>query len=224
MHHEQCVLLFVKFPEQERVKTRLSKVIGEENARALYKCFVHDVLDTLGKGDFSITICYSPPFAGESVKEWLGKSYSYMPQRGQDLGERMKCAFEDAFRSGVREAILIGTDIPDISAFVIRDAFSFHKHAAVIGPSRDGGYYLIGFRKDTLLPGVFEGIEWGTGAVFEKTMKVFRKHGYSVGILPHWRDTDRIEDLRDLYKRNSSGPFAGSRTMAFLQRIYHLIS
>jgi uncharacterized protein len=223
MSLDQCLILFVRFPERGKVKTRLAKDIGEETARTLYTYCVLDLLKTIDTCNLSITICFSPPGAGEAMKQWLGKSYSYMPQRGENLGERMKNAFEDVFSGGFTKAVLIGTDIPDISNIIIKDAFNLDKQDAVIGPSRDGGYYLIGFKKDTFLPGSFKGIAWGADSVFEKTMEIFAMRNYAVRILPVWQDVDRLADLKALYQRNITTPFAGSKTMVYLSQNLNLI-
>jgi hypothetical protein len=135
----------------------------------------------------------------------------------------MKNAFEDVFRKDFREAVLIGTDIPDISDIIIEDAFYLDKQYAVIGPSRDGGYYLIGFKKDTFLPGNFKGIAWGTDSVFEKTMEIFTRNTYAVRILSVCQDVDRLADLKALYQRNITTPFAKSKTMIFLSRNHDII-
>jgi hypothetical protein len=220
---EQCLIVFVRFPEKGRVKTRLAKDIGEENARILYTYFVRDLLKTIDTGKLSITICFSPPGAGKAMQRWLGTGYQYILQRGENLGERMKNAFEDVFSSGFAKAILIGTDIPDISALIIKDAFCIDGQDAVVGPSYDGGYYLIGFRKDTFLPAIFDGIAWGTERVFEKTMEIFTRNRYAVRILSVCQDVDRLADLKALYQRNITTPFAKSQTMIFLSRNHDII-
>ena len=91
-------------------------------------------------------------------------------------------------------------------------------HDAVIGPSADGGYYLIGFGKETFLPALFHGILWGTGTVFEKTMAVFQGRDSKVHVLPHWRDIDRVDDIREFFSRHRPAGRSGARTMAYLMQ------
>ena len=86
----------------------------------------------------------------------------------------------------------------------------------VIGPSADGGYYLIGFRHNSFLPEVFKGISWGTDTVLKDTLKILREKNYRAHILPELRDVDTIEDLKALYERNKDTAFANSRTMKFI--------
>lgn len=223
MSPEQSIILFVRFPERGRVKTRLAEDIGVESAWILYKYFVLDFLETVSRGDRVLKICYSPTESGEGMKDWLGGEHSYMPQHGRNLGEKMRNAIGEVFRQGCSETILTGSDIPDLPPALIESAFAFSRHDAVIGPSRDGGYYLIGFRKETFLPEIFEGIAWGTDRVFAKTMEIFAGSKYNVRRLPLWQDVDRLEDLKALYQRNSKTPFAGSRTMAYLSRNRDLV-
>jgi rSAM/selenodomain-associated transferase 1 len=212
----RCILLFVKSPAGGTVKSRLSRAIDEETAVTLYRNFVLDLLDTLKTGGYALRICFYPPDAGAAVSHWLGKDYVYMPQRGKDLGERMMNAFTDAFSEGFSRALLIGSDLPDLTNAVIQEAFASGGNDAVIGPAFDGGYYLIGFKNTTFLPEIFEGISWGTANVYERTMEIFQRHNYKVHVLPGWRDVDRPEDLRALVERNMDTEFAESRTMVFL--------
>ena len=198
------------------VKSRLSRDIGAETALSLYKNFCLDLLETLRRGRHAFKVFFYPPESGKRIAEWLGQDCSYAPQRGGDLGERMKNAFHLAFAEGFSRVLLIGSDIPDLPNSILREAFGFNGSDAVIGPAFDGGYYLIGFKEDSFLPEVFDGIPWGTDEVFKRTMERFRKGGCKVRILPTWRDVDRFEDLRALAERNRDTEFADSRTMAFI--------
>jgi len=213
-----CLLLFVKYPDKGKVKSRLSKEFGEDTVLLLYEAFVLDVLETVKKGKCRLKICFDPPSAQEKIASWLGKSYVYMPQNGSDLGEKMKNAFASAFSEGFEKVMLIGSDIPDLKKEVIDEAFASDADA-VIGPAADGGYYLIGFQRDSFLPHIFEGMQWSTASVFERTMELFRKHSCKVHILPRWRDVDTPEDLRAFYERNRSIAFVHSRTMGFIKRM-----
>jgi rSAM/selenodomain-associated transferase 1 len=207
----------VKFPEAGKVKARLSKDLDENTVCSLYKAFVLDLLDTLKKGTYTFRICFYPPQAKEKAADWLGRDLFYILQAGKDLGERMKNAFVDTFSEGYSEVLLIGSDIPDLACKVIDEAFEGLKsNGAVVGPAFDGGYYLMGFKKDTFLPEIFRGIHWGTDTVFAKTMEIFKSNNYRVHILTKWRDVDRLDDLRALFDRNRNTEFQESRTMIFL--------
>ncbi len=217
MSSSKCILVFVKLPETGKVKARLSKDLDEDTVCSLYKVFVPDLLDTLKKGSYTFRICFYPPDAKEKMTDWLGKDLFYMPQAGKDLGDRMKNAFVDIFSQGYSEVLLIGSDIPDLPGPIIDEAFDGLKsNEAVFGPAFDGGYYLTGFKKDTFLPEIFQGIHWGTETVFAETMEIFRRNKCKVHVLAKWRDVDRLDDLRALFDRNRDTEFSGSRTMIFL--------
>ena len=108
----------------------------------------------------------------------------------------MKRAFVQAFSDSVEKALLIGSDIPDLSISLIDEAFNaLDTSDAVIGPAHDGGYYLIGFNKATLLPDIFDGILWSTGSVFHQTMKILQESRLRVHVLTELRDVDTFDDL-----------------------------
>ena len=218
MSAERCVLIFLKSPDPGRVKSRLSHDIDEEVVLSLYRNFGLDLLDTLRKGRYAFKFFFYPPESEEKISNWLGKDCSYAPQRGNDLGERMKNAFNQTFSEGFLTVLLIGSDIPDLTSEILQEAFEFNGNDAVIGPAHDGGYYLIGFKNNTFLPEIFEKIPWSTDVVFERTMEIFKKHHHKVCILPKCRDVDRIEDLRELIERNGYSEFANSRTMTFISK------
>lgn len=220
MSDNPVILLFVKAPLRGQVKSRLAAVLGQDAALELYRNFVLDILTSIEKSGVPFRVCYHPPDSGEIVKNWLGGHLQYMPQEGKDLGERMERAFRRAFSEGASRAVLIGSDIPDLPSAMFTDAFrALSVHDAVIGPALDGGYYLIGFNKDTFFPGVFSGIEWSTGDVFSRTMQAFDHAGQRVYRLTVWRDVDTIEDLKDLAARGRHSAFSSSRTMANLAGI-----
>ncbi len=215
----ECVLLFVKSPEKGKVKSRLSDAIGEEMALALYRHFVLDTVETLKKERCPFKVCFFPPDSQEMVASWLGNSLTYTPQLGEDLGKRMENAFHQVFSAGFSRAIIIGSDIPDLPVAVLNEALESLKTSdAVIGPAVDGGYYLIGFKKDTVLPDVFRGRTWSTNTVLPETMGLFKRSAYRVHRLPEWRDVDTLEDLKELLVRNETGEFRISGTMRYIIR------
>jgi rSAM/selenodomain-associated transferase 1 len=217
MSAKKCILLFIKSPETGMVKSRLARDVNESMALSLYKHFVLDILQTMQTSRYPLKICYYPPDALEKVSAWLGKGYSYTPQNGKDLGERMKNAFLEAFSGGFTPVVLVGSDIPDLTGSIADKALDLNPYDAVIGPSHDGGYYLIGFKQDTFIPAIFEKMPWGTDKVFRKTMTFFRKKNYTVHILPERRDIDRIEDLMAFAERKRNTGFADSGTMLFIR-------
>jgi uncharacterized protein len=199
---DRCLLFFIKNPQKGQVKTRLASVIGDEMAVRLYKRFLLEMLSTLNKGTFLFYLCVYPVDALEGLRTWLGQDYLYMPQQGENLGERMKNGFIEALAMNFKRVVLIGSDIPSLPLEFIEEAFiSLEKKDVVIGPSVDGGYYLIGFRNDKFSPRAFKGIPWSTERVFGETMKVLEGEGLTVHTLKTLRDIDTAQDLRN-YRRS----------------------
>jgi len=217
---QRCAVVFLKAPEKGEVKTRLSKIIGNEIALNVYKRFALDLIETLKNIECNITICYHPSHAESCIIRWLGNSYAYSAQKGNDIGERMANAFIRSFSKGFHRVILVGADIPDLTAKIIDDAFSsLQKYPAVIGPALDGGYYLLGFNSNIFIPDVFEDIPWGTDRVYEQTLTGFEKKRLQVHTLPIWRDIDTYKDLVHFYKINKKNRSAAKNTVSYLAHI-----
>jgi hypothetical protein len=224
MTGDALILLFLKAPEKGAVKSRLAAVLGEDAALELYRNFVLDMLETIDRSGLPCRVCYHPPDAGESITAWLGRHRSYLAQSGDDVGERMEQAFRRAFAGGISRAVLIGSDIPDLPETVLSGALgSLAASDAVIGPARDGGYYLIGFRRDRFVPAVFHGMPWSSDSVFMRTMRTFAEAGCRVQVLPAWRDMDTAQDLKDLMERPQAPGSGASRTMMYLARNWNTI-
>ena len=217
---DQCLVMFIKFPEQGQVKSRLAKDLGEEKSAELYRCFIEDLLARFSKRDYRFQIAFYPAVKECEIKEMFGNDFLYIPQSGEDLGERMKNAFSRCFSGGPRSVVIIGSDVPDLPAWIVEEAFfSLGDHDAIIGPSVDGGYYLIGFRKETFNPAIFTGPKWGNEDVFQQTMTILQEGGALVYTLPVWQDIDRPEDIAILIKNNEKSEFANSKTMQYLRGI-----
>jgi len=215
----QKILLFVKYPEPGKVKTRLESLLNKDCVARLYECFVLDLLETLNGVGSALRIVYDPPGKRTETARLFGEGYDYRPQEGADLGERMKNAFLNCFAEGMTSVVLLGSDLPDLPGSVLKEAFSALKVSdGVMGPSADGGYYLIGFRKEGFFPSVFDGIPWSTDQVLSETMRRFQAAKRTVSFLPCWRDMDTPEDLLDLRRRNPATSFAHSRTITFLNQ------
>lgn len=223
MPGNECLVVFVKCPQKGLVKSRLAEESNSEIAITLYRHFVLDLLDTFDLESYRLKIYFTPSGALKSVSAWLGEKYEYLPQRGKDLGERMANAFSEMFCEGFSKVVLIGSDLPDLTRAIIDAAYAFDGYDAVIGPTVDGGYYLIGFTCDTFAPEIFDGIPWGTNRVFGDTMKIFKSKKYRVNVLPIQRDIDRLEDLRAFFERNRNSRFSDSGTMACIRDNFEVL-
>lgn len=212
-----CIILFVKYPQKGSVKTRLARDIGELKAVSLYRNFVSDALTTAENIDAETRVYFYPEKSLKSFRRWLSSNLTLMPQKGADLGERMKNAFLESFAAGYKKAVIVGSDSPDLPAELIEKAFlSMENKGAAIGPTHDGGYYLIGFNTGSFLPAIFDGIPWSTKGVYKKTISIFNKNNIKPEILTSWRDVDTIDDLEHLMKRNAAGLWLKSKTYNYL--------
>lgn len=203
IERDTCVIIFIKYPDKGKVKTRLAEDIGRKVSSELYRRFVEDILDTLMDIETEKLIFFFPESRREKFINWLGDGYMYYSQTGNNLGERMKNAFVFGFKEGYKSIIIIGSDSPDLPERIITNALNVLANKdAVLGPSHDGGYYLIGFSKSGFNAGIFEGISWSTNTVYRKTVDILKKENTSVHILPSWRDVDTFEDLKVFFRNN----------------------
>ncbi len=216
---QSCILLYIKYPEPGRVKTRLSEALDGGVAAELYRHFVIDVLAMVKDTGHDVIICYAPAGREEDFRRWLGPRHRYHRQRGDTLGEKLKHGFADIYAAGYRSAVAIGSDSPDLPSRYIEMAFTrLGEHDVVIGPAVDGGYYLIGFARDTFVPEAFDGIEWSTSTVLHETLRNLRRQpgDVDVHLLPAWKDVDTLDDLWALIYRTRNSAFASSATMRYI--------
>ncbi len=219
MNHnsDSCIIFFVKYPAAGRVKTRLAQQIGQHEAAQLYKNFVTDLLGALRDLNENLKIFFDPPDAESRFQQWLGEEYSYVPQSGQGLGQKMKNAFLYTFESGFKHAVIIGSGSPDLPMDFVDSALSaLDTNDAAIGPSSDGGYYLIAFSKTGFVPEVFDDISWNSDSVFEQTVNILQRYGANVRLLPQWYDVDTLADLKTFLRRNKNTEFDKSATYSYL--------
>lgn len=196
---DKGIIIFLKYPEAGKVKTRIGVELGNDFTVMLYRKFVSDILTKLSSLETDILVYFTPAEKRKEIIDWLGYSLQFFPQSGKNLGERMNNAFREQFNSGYRSLILIGSDIPHIPSInLIKALDSLGSYPPVIGPASDGGYYIIGFHYGNFLPSVFEGINWSTESVFNETLKTFEKYGIKPYVLPLLSDIDTVDDLRKI--------------------------
>lgn len=194
MKDKKLLLIFVKNPEKGTVKTRLAKTIGDEKAYQTYLKLLDFTIEVADNVRAEKQIWYSS-FIDET--DGLGGSdFQKKLQDGENLGERMLHAFKNGFEEHFEKSVIIGSDCPGISAEIIEAAFvSLNRNEVVIGPSEDGGYYMLGMRK--LIPEVFKDISWSTETVLSETEKILKAKDLSYSKLPTLNDIDTEEDLRN---------------------------
>ncbi len=201
------VIVFTRYPEPGRTKTRLIPVLGREGAAELQRRMTEHTMRAvgalMGRRPLRLEVRYDDgagDATGEPMRRWLGGGLSYRAQGAGDLGERMRRAFADAFDACAERAVILGCDCPGITPDLLERALiGLRRHDLVLGPASDGGYYLIGLRRSLGLRRsqgrLFEGMPWGTGGVFARTLAAAREIGLSVSPLDTLDDVDRPDDL-----------------------------
>ena len=196
MARSDRVIIFGRYPEPGRTKTRLIPLLGAARAADFQRELTERTLSKDRLAARRRPLDLEGRFDGgsfEQLRRWLGPGLVFSHQSPGNLGERMKTAFLNAFRHGAQHVVLHGTDIPDLTVGHLDDALDALKsHDLVLGPSMDGGYWLIGLKKSADL---FDGMEWGTSSVFEKTVAAARAQGLSVHVLSPLTDMDTGETI-----------------------------
>jgi len=192
-----CLLIFVRYPEPGKVKTRLIPALGAQEATFVYKQMAEHTLAQVRALKLLRSWTTQVWFTGgskEKMKAWLGENLNYQIQPKGDLGDRLCYAFQDAFKQGNQFVIAIGTDCPSLDTTILHQGFqALEHHELILGPATDGGYYLIGMQR--LLPGLFRGIAWSTAEVLQQTVKASEKLGLTLSYLPNLTDVDAPKDL-----------------------------
>ena len=191
------LIIFTRYPEPGRTKTRLIPKLGATGAANLQREMTEHTLQEIRKLQQQISVSVEIRFTGgtlELMGNWLGNDWIYQPQGEGDLGEKIMRSLTTAFTNHAQKAIIIGTDCPSLDSHILAIAYqSLDDSEVVIGPATDGGYYLIGSRR--LHPELFANIAWGTGNVLEQTRFVLDKLQLSCSYLQPLTDIDRPEDL-----------------------------
>lgn len=190
---DQLLLIFTRNPEPGKCKTRLAAVIGDEAALEIYKFLLRHTVSVTRDLRLTKRVCYTENIQQDDY--WDRHIYQKVLQEGNDLGERMLRAFKQGFAEGYDKIIIIGSDLYDLNTTDIEEAFDRLDSADyVLGPARDGGYYLLGMRAAD--PRLFTGKKWGSFTVLEATLKDLENK--SLALLPVKNDIDVYEDIRDI--------------------------
>jgi rSAM/selenodomain-associated transferase 1 len=208
-----------KAPVPGEVKTRLVPPLTAEQAADLSRALLLDQLDHLtALRSADLYLVFAPADAAAAMKTLAPGRYQCFPQRGDDLGSRMENVLAELWRRGHRNVLLIGGDLPPVSLETLYDAFaqlSADQNRVVLGPSLDGGYYLVGMNQP--VPEIFSGMTWSHDQVFNETIRRLDRLGIDCALLPEWFDVDGAADLERL--RAVSDPSlraAMKRTLACL--------
>ncbi len=189
--------LFAKYWEPGKVKTRLGRDLGEEQAAELYRMFLATTLRRCEVLGARRTLVYSPSNRRDDMALLAGANWNLEPQADGNLGQRMKKFFRESLTQSSSPVVLIGSDSPHVPLEYLQKAFELlEKVPVVLGPSEDGGYYLIGLSQ--FLPELFEGVAWSTPGVLEQTIAKLDASSNPYELLPTCYDIDDIGDLRRL--------------------------
>ncbi len=192
-----ALIIFIKNPKLGNVKTRLASTVGKSNALHIYKQllkYTHAMSLVVNAERF---LFYDDIIA--QGDEWENKFFTKQIQLGNDLGEKMNNAFYQTLLK-FKKAVIIGSDCFDLSASVINEAFQLlENNDVVIGPAKDGGYYLLGMKE--LHQTLFKNISWSTPEVLEQTITICKKQELSYCLLPTLSDIDVEDDLNSEQKK-----------------------
>ena len=220
---KNALVIMAKAPLPGEAKTRLATLLSPEDAAELSHCFFLDVVELAQSvSGCEVVVAYAPEDALEIFSVESLKVAKCISQGRGDLGQRMKRVFETMFDSGYAKVVLIGTDLPTIRLSSLQEAFSSLKnHPVILGPSLDGGYYLLGMQD--MIPEIFEGIDWGTDRVLGQTFERLSEKNIRSERLPAWYDVDKPEELNFLIAhlellKCCTDEHLPQHTMGFLER------
>lgn len=194
-HADSALIVFLRLPVKGKVKTRIAATEGDDHALAIYLQLMGITLDLAAHSDKPVYLFYEgglPQLADQQP------AFTYQPQSSGDLGKKMADAFSLVLRNHPK-AVLIGSDCPTLSTSILNEAFSLlDQNDIVLGPARDGGYYLIGCKN--VYPALFERISWSTPSVLKTTIERIREEKLSFNLLEELTDIDTTADWHQ-YKR-----------------------
>lgn len=219
MSKKREIIIFVKAPVPGNVKTRLVPPLSYDQAAELYRAWAKEAFkNAAGLQSAHVEVAYAA-HPKIPTPDWLYNGQipaDYFMQSDGSLGERLIHAFTRAFTNGMERVVIIGSDSPGLPFKYFEDAFNhLNSKDIVLGPSQDGGYYLIGLSK-SLRPEIFQNISWSTSLVFAQTLNAAAQIGLSTELLPEYFDIDTFHDLEKLRDRYERQPFQ-AETQPFIK-------
>lgn len=194
---KRALICFTRPPVPGRTKTRLMPHLSGEACAALHAAFLRDIAAVCGQVDADLYVAYAPEGDWSALQEIFPAALDFFPQTGEGLGERMHRALSRVLALGYDACVLIGSDLPELTAEHLSAAFAALEEADVtLGPTADGGYYLVGLKKPCRP--LFAGQRYGHNSVYENTLAAIRASGGRFLPAPPCRDVDVPEDLMRL--------------------------
>lgn len=209
------VVLFVRHPVPGKVKTRLARDLGPDDACSLYKAMVEDALAGAGESGYPLHLYHDGRDESGLPRSWMERAHQVCRQQGETLGERMCRAVEASFDAGFARVIVSGSDIPGMDGRLLMEAsLALQGSSVVISPAADGGYCLIGVRKSDFSSMLFSDIPWSTSRVMESTLAACASGRLSCRLLEGRRDIDTLADIHAYCREPSTGASATNRWLA----------
>lgn len=211
---ENLLLVMAKAPRPGAVKTRLCPPLTPALAADLYRAFLRDTL-ALGASlpGVALGVVYPPTPDDWALRALLPSGTLLWPQAGVGLGDGLHGAFARAFAGQYRRVVVVSSDSPTLPPAIVAEAFAaLDSYDVVLGPTVDGGYYLIGLAAPR--PRLFEDITWSTAAVYAQTLARAAERGCRVHATAVWHDVDNADDLMVLAEQGAHG--AAPHTAAVL--------
>lgn len=198
---KRALLIFTRIPVAGKVKTRLMTSLSPQECAAIQEAMVYDLIEKLSilekENHCDMFLCFSDETEPTAFLSQLPSWLHVFPQEGDDIGERMQHGFGVLFSKGYEQVVLTGSDIPTVHAPVIQNAFAkLSETDVVLGPSCDGGYYLLGANQMELRP-IFTGsdLAWGKSSVYEQTLSKCHRQKWTVSEVDQLLDIDEPDDL-----------------------------
>jgi len=189
---KQALIIFTRNPELGKCKTRLAKTIGNEAALEVYKHLLNHTLKTTQQIRADKFVFYSEAIQKNDI--WDDTIFGKKLQQGHDLGKKMKNAFKELFQIGYKKIVIIGSDVLDLETRHINNALSdLNTTDCVLGPAKDGGYYLLGLNK--MFDFLFENKSWSTSKLWEETINDLKENALTFTTLETLNDIDTFDDL-----------------------------
>ncbi len=195
---KQAVICFTRVPRPGQTKTRLLPILSPQQCEALHTAFLQDLSVIYQTVEADLFVAYAPDPDPTILKEIFSNAKAFFPQEGADLGEKMLHAIETVLNQGYEASILTGSDLPLMTKEHLNSGFSALKNAEItLGPTSDGGYYLVGMKK--ICPEIFMNQTYGGSTVWENTLAAVQKAGYSFAPALSCDDVDTPDDLKQLW-------------------------
>ena len=215
-----ALVILTKAPQPGESKTRLVPPLSYAEAADLARALLLDQLQNLATFDAArLFIAFTPENAAVFFEDFIDQGFTCFAQQGQLLGQRMSYAFQYLFDSGFENIILIGSDLPTLPVGFFHQGYaSLDKSAdVVLGPSADGGYYLVGLKR--MIAAIFDDIGWSGADVLSQTIHKLDDLGVKYELLSEWYDIDTVKDLERLLSQRRCHEVAMKNTFALLNEL-----